>query len=307
MMSNNFDSVLVFGEVLFDVFPDEKRVIGGAPYNVACHLRGFGLDPVFISRIGSDEPGREVLRNVDSRALSASGLQMDDHRITGEVRVSIDNDEPSYDIKNNVAYDHIEPPDWKLITSRHGTLLYHGTLAARNSVSASTLYRLAQHDNTTAFCDINLRDPWWNRELVKDILSWCHYLKVNEDELRRVCSLEHIDTSSDLQTMAEDLNHRRNFKCLIVTLGSKGAMLFPSGAGHLSAPSPEVENFQDSVGAGDAFSSVFLLGIIKAWNWQQILERAVYFAARICENRGAIPDDADFYQRIIQSWERENA
>ena len=306
-MSNTFDSITVFGEVLFDVFPDRSRVIGGAPFNVACHLKGFGLDPLFISRIGKDDSGQEVLRKMDSRGMSVSGLQQDNQRMTGQVRVRIDNHEPSYDIKNDVAYDHIEPPDSKLINSRRGKLLYHGTLAARNSVSASTLFRLARNDNTIVFCDINLRDPWWNKGLVRDILAWCDYLKVNEDELRQVCSLEGIDISSDLQAMAGSLREKRNFKCLVVTLGSKGAMLFPSGEKHIFASSPEVKNFQDSVGAGDAFSSVFLLGIIKAWTRQLTLERAVFFAARICENKGAVPDDLDFYQQVIKRWEKENA
>jgi fructokinase len=306
-MSNTFDSIIVFGEVLFDVFPDQSRVIGGAPFNVACHLNGFGLDPVFISRIGNDDSGKEVLRKMDSRAMSVSGLQQDEQRMTGQVMVRIDNHEPSYDIKNDVAYDHIEPPDSKLVNFRRGILLYHGTLSARNKVSATTLYRLAQKDNTTVFCDINLRDPWWNKGLVSDILAWSDYLKVNENELRQVCFLEGIDISSDLQAMAESLRKKRNFKCLIVTLGSKGAMLFPSGASHAFVSSPEVENFQDSVGAGDAFSSVFLLGITKAWTWQQILERAVFFAARICENKGAVPDDLDFYQQVIKRWEKGNA
>jgi fructokinase len=306
-MSNIFDSIMVFGEVLFDVFPDQSRVIGGAPFNVACHLKGFGLDPVFISRIGRDDSGKEVLRKMSSRGMSVSGLQQDDQRMTGQVRVRIDNQEPSYDIRNDVAYDHIELPDSKLINSRSGQLLYHGTLAARNKVSASTLYRLAHNDNTTVFCDINLRDPWWDKGLVREILAWCDYLKVNEDELRKVCSLEGIGISSDLQAMAEILRQKRNFKCLVVTLGSRGAMLFPSGEEHRFASSPEVENFQDSVGAGDAFSSVFLLGIIKAWTWQLILERAVFFAARICAIKGAVPDEGTLYEQVIQQWEDKDA
>lgn len=306
-MKNFFDSILIFGEVLFDVFPDGNRVLGGAPFNVACHLKGFGLDPCFISRIGNDSPGEEVLGNMKSRSLSLSGLQIDGHRDTGEVRVKIDNDEPSYEIRQEVAYDYIQMPDSGLINPDRDKLLYHGTLAARNKVSSSTLHKLARDKKARVFCDINLRDPWWTEELVRDILGWCEYLKVNEDELGRVCSLEDIDTSGDLKQMAEILRKKRDLKCLIVTLGSKGAMLFPEGRDHLLAPSPKVQAFQDSVGAGDAFCSVFMLGIARGWPWKLILERAVFFAARICENQGAVPEDKNFYDRVIQSWEQENA
>ncbi len=298
---------MVFGEVLFDIFPDQTRVLGGAPFNVACHLKGFGLDPLFISRIGTDDPGLEVLRNMKSRGLSLAGLQEDDHKKTGEVRVIIDNDEPSYEIMDDTAYDHIEFPDSRLLDHRPGGLLYHGSLAARNRVSAATLYRLARQEGVSVFCDINLRDPWWTPELVRDILGWCRYFKVNEDELSQVCSLEGIALSAGLEDMAGKLRQKRGLKCLIVTLGSRGAMLFPQDEKHLFAPSPKLRGFQDSVGAGDAFSSVFLLGIINSWTWKRVLESSVYFAARICENRGAVPDDSDFYEKTLQTLEQEHA
>jgi fructokinase len=306
MNSSNFDSIMVFGEVLFDVFPDQSRTLGGAPFNVACHLNGFGLDPLFISRVGNDDPGREVRQNMESRSMSVSGLQADDNRKTGEVLVKIDNDEPSYEIKQGVAYDYIQSHDLERMDPGHSRILYHGTLAARKKVSANTLYDLAHNDNTSVFCDINFRDPWWSRELARDILSWTSYLKVNEDELRQVCSLEGIRETAGLESMAESLQSKRGLECLIVTLGSRGAMLYPANEEGIFAPSPKVRRLQDTVGAGDAFSSVFLLGIIKSWTWQVILERAVFFAARICENKGAIPDDRDFYQAIIKNWEQEN-
>ena len=51
--------VLCFGEVLWDTFPEGKKP-GGAPMNVAMHLRQQGIDAVMASRIGSDEPGKEL-------------------------------------------------------------------------------------------------------------------------------------------------------------------------------------------------------------------------------------------------------
>lgn len=306
MSSSRFDSILVFGEVLFDVFPDKSRVLGGAPFNVACHLKGLGLDPLFISRVGNDDPGREVLRNMDIKGLKPDGLQKDDSWKTGEVLVKIDNDEPSYEIREGVAYDHIQTPEAGVVEPGMSRLLYHGTLAARSSETADTLYDLARNDSTAVFCDINLRDPWWSRELIKDVLSWTNYLKVNEDELMQVCALEGIRESAGLEFMAEELRQKRGLDCLIVTLGAGGAMLFPVKEEYMFSSSPQVRNFQDSVGAGDAFSSVFLLGVVKSWPWREILDRAVFFAARICENKGAVPDAPDFYQEIINLWELDN-
>ncbi|WP_035244527.1 carbohydrate kinase family protein [Desulfonatronovibrio hydrogenovorans] len=302
-----FDSVQVFGEVLFDVFPDQKRVLGGAPFNVACHLKGFGLDPLFMSRVGNDDLGKEAVRAMDSWSLCLCGLQLDKVRPTGTVRIRFKDDEPSYDIKDNVAYDYIAWEMPNLPGSRGAGLIYHGTLAARNQVSAQSLYKMIQSNGSCVFCDINLRDPWWSTKLVRDILSWCSYLKVNEDELRVVADVSGIGGSSDIRKTARALQLKHNLKCLIVTLGSQGAGLYPAGEDDYFSEAPEVSGFQDSVGAGDAFSSVFLLGLVEAWPWEQILARAVYFAARICQVKGAVPKDRSLYRSIRQKWEQEHA
>ncbi|MFW5730617.1 MAG: carbohydrate kinase family protein [Desulfonatronovibrionaceae bacterium] len=290
--------IIVFGEVLFDFFPDGRKVIGGAPFNLTCHLRGMGLDPVFVSRIGDDDPGREVVRVMDSWSISAAGLQRDDSRITGLVRVKIEDDEPSYEIKNNVAYDFIENPPAEVVQSQGLKLLYHGTLAARNPVSASTLYQLCSMEKTQVFCDINLRDPWWSKELIMDILGWSAYLKVNLDELHRISAMTGLVRGREWQEMAAALQEKFQFKCLIVTLGTKGAALFPRDGEWLHLPAPRAEDFKDSVGAGDAFSAVVILGITRGWDWKGILKNAVSFAAQICSNQGAVPKNREIYEQF---------
>ncbi len=57
-MNANPSSITVFGEVLFDCFPNGKQVLGGAPFNVAWHLQALGDDPTFISQIGDDTLGK---------------------------------------------------------------------------------------------------------------------------------------------------------------------------------------------------------------------------------------------------------
>ncbi|TNF36217.1 MAG: carbohydrate kinase, partial [Gammaproteobacteria bacterium] len=54
-------SPFIFGEVLFDCFPDGRKIAGGAPFNVAWHLTGFNVHPRFISRIGTDDAGERIM------------------------------------------------------------------------------------------------------------------------------------------------------------------------------------------------------------------------------------------------------
>ena len=49
-------TVLSFGEVLWDLFPD-SRVIGGAPFNFAAHRSKLGAEVSFVSAVGQDELG----------------------------------------------------------------------------------------------------------------------------------------------------------------------------------------------------------------------------------------------------------
>ncbi len=58
----------------------------------------------------------------------------------------------------------------------------------------------------------------------------------------------------------------------------------------------------DTVGAGDAFASVLILGLLNDWPLTELLERAQAFAAGLVGVRGATIDDAAFYARFRQDW-----
>ncbi len=297
----DFGRITVFGEVLFDVFPDESRIIGGAPFNVACHLRGLGPDPLFISRVGADDPGCEVLRHMVKWSMSTKQLQVDEHRPTGMVLVRFKDGEPYYEIREDAAFDQIMMPEQEADFLEKVRLFYHGTLAARNKVSRDTLYALAGSKDQKVFCDINLRDPWWTREFIKDILSWSTYLKVNLDELEQVAMISGVQNTETVKK-ARAVQEKAGLECLVLTMGAEGGILFPDGKDQLFSSAPEIEDFKDTVGAGDAFSAVFLLGIVRGWSWEKILQRAVYLAAEVCAIKGAMPEDMNFYKYFSREW-----
>ncbi len=301
-VNTGFDQVVVFGEVLFDIFPDRSMVIGGAPFNVACHLRGLGLDPLFISRVGNDRLGREVIQHMHSWSMSTKGIQVDKIKSTGIVQVRFDQGEPFYEIQKDVAYDYLHPPDPKECGMLSKRLFYHGTLAARSDISAETLYSMASWKDQQVFCDINLRDPWWNHKLVLDVVSWCSYLKVNLAELDQVAGILGI-RHVEIEKKARAIQEKGGLEGLVLTMGDQGAMLFPRETESLYSSASQVDSYQDAVGAGDAFRAVFLLGICRRWSWKKILERALAVAARVCTIQGAIPHDPGFYKSLTRKWE----
>ena len=168
----------IYGEVLFDHFPDGTQVLGGAPFNVAWHLQAFGQSPLLISRVGSDPEGTQVRAAMRDWSLSSNSLQTDALHPTGKVTVTFQDGEPSYNIVPDCAYDHIEE-----VSLPECRLLYHGTLASRFATSANTLRKLRNSTPGSVFVDVNLRSPWWNEALVQELVVGADWVKLNSDEL----------------------------------------------------------------------------------------------------------------------------
>ena len=288
-------SPVIFGEVLFDCFPDGSRVLGGAPFNVSWHLQAFGVTPLLISRVGDDPLGRQVKAAMQEWGMDASGLQLDSAHPTGIVEVTLSGGEPHYDIVRDRAWDFVDAA--YLPPLPDGGVLYYGTLALRNKVSAAALGRIKQISSLPAFIDINLRPPWWTGSLVSQVISEGRWLKLNADELALIVPREG-NTDDRIRHLFETLP----LQYLIITEGSAGAIAVSAGGERYRITPGEKTEVVDTVGAGDAFSSVFLLGQLKGWPIQQTLDRAQVFASAIVGNRGATVSDKKFYQPFIDAW-----
>jgi fructokinase len=289
---------LIFGEVLHDCFPDGARVLGGAPFNVAWHLQGFGLSPLLLTRIGQDVDGAAVLERMTDWGMDTRAVQHDATHPTGTVAITLHNDRHSFHIATAQAYDYIDHDS--AAAALHGAnigLLYHGTLAARSTVSAATLHRLRHEQQIPTFVDINLRAPWWQLEQVRALIQGAAWAKLNDEELRQF-GLPDAATAMAAQRLAaqHQIDH------LIVTLGAHGALLLHDDVVY-DCPAVPPGRLVDTVGAGDAFSAVMLLGLVRHWGPAQSLRRAAEFAAAICTRRGATVAEHAFYEEFSNHWE----
>jgi fructokinase len=285
--------VHVFGEVLFDHFPDGSKILGGAPFNVAWHLQAFGQLPRFISRVGEDEDGVQIKNAMQAWGMSLSGLQTDRKLPTGRVSVSLEGGEPAYDIVHPAAYDAIraagEPSPEELV--------YHGSLALRGPVCRETLGKIFSAGPGLIFMDVNLRPPWWERDRVLRWVRSADWVKLNSHELELLG-----ENRTDPVASAREFLQRYELQALILTHGSAGAELFARG-GEYHSVQPEGETrVKDTVGAGDAFSSVMILGLRLDWPASVSLRRAQQFASAIVARRGATVDDLKFYQEMQSDW-----
>lgn len=291
---------LIFGEVLFDVFPTEKN-IGGAPFNVAWHLKGFGLDPLLYSRIGDDDAGREIQRYMTDWGMNQSLVQRDDKNPTGIVQITMGEElsEHTFDILDKQAYDYIayEPIDKTVLASV--PLLYHGSLIARNETSLNTLNNLKAALDKPVFVDINLRDPWWKSLNMGALLKNADIVKMNKDELKLL-----YGSSIDEDGVIHGLKGQSQSDMLI-TLGEKGVVYGPRSGEIFKSKPASVSQIVDTVGAGDSISAVFILGHLLGWSYDVTLNRAVDFASAICENRGGIFQERKIYDDFLRAWHGE--
>ena len=285
----------IFGEVLFDHFPDGSRVLGGAPFNVAWHLQAFGQAPRFISRIGSDPEGLEIAALMDAWSMNREALQIDGKHPTGSVRVMISDGEPHYEIVEECAYDFI---DEALLEGKDTQgILYHGSLAIRNPVARAALQAIKASHQGKIFIDVNLRPPWWRPLTLLPLLDDADWVKLNEDELAVLCP-----ESAGLEAAMLEFCELYDLETLVVTRGEEGAVACDRHQHFMSVKPPASIAVVDTVGAGDAFATILLLGLSKQWPLEVTLERAQAFACAVVGKRGATVADREFYRAFSEQW-----
>jgi len=286
---------VLFGEVLFDCFPDGETVLGGAPFNVAWHLQAFGARPLMISRIGNDPLGHRIRDTMRAWGMDDRGIQIDPVHPTGTVDVRIENGEPRFEILQDRAWDHIaaEP----LPATERIALFYHGSLILRSPASRQALHGLLQKLGAPVFIDVNLRPPWWQADVVHARLHSARWAKLNEEEL-----LQLAPAGADLETRAQALLRHHALELLITTRGAAGALAHHRDGRRLQVSPPPADNLVDTVGAGDAFAAVCILGLLHDWPLERTLRRAQALASAVVGIRGATPGDPDFYTPFKKDW-----
>lgn len=308
---NDAGAIAVFGEALVDDFVT-GQVVGGAPFNMARHLAAFGAATLMITRIGQDANGAAVRAEFSHFGMTQAGLQVDPVKPTGRVVVERDGDGHRFIIQPDQAYDYIEPaPALAALQAAHPGTLYFGTLAQRSSGSRGTLQALLGATRAQRYLDLNVREGQVTERCVYESLHQADIVKVNEEELQALFDWYTHDrpgtadaNSAALQAACGRLLRTFSLQGLIVTLGPRGAVYFDADGGvTVSRSAPLPAPLVDTVGAGDAFSAVFLHGRAQGWPLADTLARANAFAGAICGIAGAVPQDLAFYAPWLARWQ----
>lgn len=278
------NEILCVGEILWDALPD-GLFLGGAPFNVACHLQALGQEAAFVSRVGDDRLGQEALRRMRARGLGTDLMQIDGSLPTGFVQVELGGTgEPDYEILEPAAWDAITFTDTLGQHAEHAGALVYGSLAQRALTSRQTIRRLCEAELLRVF-DINLRPPFIDQAVVERSLQAADVAKLNDDELRYL--QDWFDLPGDPEAAVADLAEAFGCQALCVTCGGEGAWLWQEGSTwHHPGYAVAVA---DTVGAGDAFLAALLTGLLTGRRGDVLLDLANRLGAYVASKAGAIP------------------
>ncbi len=294
MSSTNTYTLVGLGEILWDVLPEGKK-LGGAPANFAYHAQTLGGSGVVVSCIGDDKLGREITEQLEKLGLERSYIAVDKEHPTGTVTVELDEKGvPNFTIHEDVAWDFIPTTPQLLQLAADVDAVCFGSLRQRSYVSRRTVrdFLQATKPDCLRIFDINIRQSFYNKVIVDDMLRLSNICKLNNDELLVVAKL--LDLAGSETDILSMLTERYSLKLIVLTKAEFGSRLYAQNE-NSEHKGITPERIADTVGAGDAFTAAVALGLILGKDLDEINEHANRIASFVCLQSGATPKIPDSF------------
>lgn len=298
MQNETYKNILCFGEVLWDMFPTGAKP-GGALLNVAIHLKKQGQNADLISKTGDDKEGQKLKKFLNQAGLNIENIQTDEKLTTSKVLIHLDDSKnATYEICEPVAWDNIqynENIDKKAIEAG---LIIFGSLASRNKTTRNTLFEILEKSNAVRLLDVNLRPPFYKKEVIEKLLQKSDFIKLNDDELLKIASWRNIKGTG--KEIIQSITKIYQCSIICVTRGANGAVLYLNNHfyEHAGFKIKEV----DTVGAGDSFLASLISCLAKNISPKKALEYACATGAFVASQKGAVPDYSEKeIEKIINS------
>jgi len=276
---------VAYGEVLWDVFANEKK-IGGAPLNVALRMKTLGCEVAMISCVGKDEDGEAIINEIKTLRLESDTIMQTENFATGLVNVTLnERGSASYEISYPSAWDKIVLNDSSKKIVADADVLIYGSLVCRDVVSRESLEELLQ---TTAYkvFDVNLRRPHYSYKILEQLMHSANFIKFNDEELLEIS----VAMQSPFTSLADNMSfiaERTNITAMCVTKGKHGALLMWEGQIYENGGYPI--KVADTVGAGDSFLAALITSLLTGKSPQAAIDFACAVGAIVAQSQGANP------------------
>jgi fructokinase len=278
--------ILCFGEMLWDRLPNGSKP-GGAPMNVALHLKRFGLSPWLASRVGDDDAGRELIAFLKQNKIKTGLVQRGKTLPTSEVIVHLDSrGNPTYEICEPVAWDNIAWTQKLAERAEQAGIIVFGTLAARSEITRNALLNLL-NNKAYRILDVNLRPPYDRQDIVEMLISKSDFVKMSINELSTIAKWLKLPWYSEESVMREMVDHF-GLSGVCLTRGENGAALCVRG--HFYENAGYRVDVVDTVGSGDAFLAAMLYSFTERKPPEEALDLACAAGALVASKSGANPE-----------------
>lgn len=278
--------IIGLGEILWDMLPTGKQ-LGGAPANFAYHVCRLGGNGWAVSAISDDELGREIKNTLSTKKLNTILEEVNEP--TGTVQVTLNAaGVPTYDITEGVAWDHIPFTERIGNLAKETSAVCFGTLAQRSPESRATIHKFIESmpAGSLKVFDINLRQKYYDENIISDSLRLADILKINDEELEIVSKMLCLSGTSEERCRA--ISREFNLKFVILTMGGDGSKVILEDRVHLSTPGKI--NIVDTVGAGDSFTAAFMLAYLRGESIEKAHTLATEVSSYVCTKAGAMPE-----------------
>lgn len=283
------NNILVFGEILYDIY-DDVAVIGGAPFNYSVQLSRLiskNDNLKFITALGKDDFSKDAFKFIENENIDSSLMQVLDNYETGKATVFMnENKIPDYIIHENVAWDNIEFNfNIEKALKEKYDLFYFNILSCRSEKSYNTLKNIFKNiDSKYKVCDVTFRKNYYTKEKIKEALEFINILKINDDELAIIKSLFYPNLQNDNEILLKNLNKDFNIDYIFLTLGKSGASSFYNNQ-YIFKPSNKIK-VVDTVGAGDSFCAALSYAILKKLDIKKVLDFASAVSEEMIQVKG---------------------
>ena len=287
MPASRSANVICFGEALWDVL-SSMRSVGGAPLNVAYHLKKLGVRAWPMSGVGNDLLGEELKSQIEEWGLPSDLICSVADRETGRSLVTVLEGEPNFEVLKDVAWDYIDVPENWPVECQPAEALVFGSLAQRSARNRAVLDAMfVAMPNALKVLDVNLRDAFEDYEQIWALARSADLVKLNDEEMQAL--MQTTATRANAEDCARSFQREAGCETVCVTMGAQGAGLLRCDEWHWVDAVPV--KVRDTVGAGDSFLAGLIYGLlITQEDATATLRRSATLASFVASSDGATPD-----------------
>ncbi len=282
-----------------------RKWIGGAENNFLIGLSRLGFRCGWISRLGDDEFGKEILRTVRGEGIDVSTVVFDDYFPTGVFFVErhSEDDFRCHYYRSNSAATHLSAADIDSDYVSGAKILFLTGITPAISDSAleavEKVLNIAAENNQVTIFDPNLRLKLWTIDRARNVLiplmQKSTWVLPGETELRQLMDCDDL-------AAAIDKAHKLGLPNLIIKTGSQGAVAAIENEPTTPIAGVALKNPISSMGAGDCFAAGFVAGLLKNQSTAECIRWANAMAAFSLRGWGpyqTLPD-YDELQRFLR-------